>query len=64
MEIFLERLIAERNELEVKVMKLNDFLESPKLDEVDLHHQDLLKLQLHTMTSYLGVLNIRIKDLL
>ena len=39
------------------------FLESPALNKVSLYQQDLLKLQLHAMTSYLGVLNMRLKDL-
>lgn len=63
MSNFLDRLKTEYEELLVKVEKLDDFLHSPKFEELSVLQQGLLVAQMAAMTGYLSILALRINDL-
>jgi hypothetical protein len=63
MSTFLERLIIERNELEEKTNKLEDFLISPSFTNVSEMQRVLLVTQFNLMKMYLYTLQERIYDL-
>lgn len=63
MSNFKERLIAERDELEEKLNKLNDFNADEKVLELGDEVQGLLTIQAGAMYTYLQILNRRL-DLL
>lgn len=64
MSNFLERLQIEREELKIKVEKLNDFIENnPSFDDVSEMQRVLLVTQLNCMAMYLYTLEERIYDL-
>lgn len=58
-ETFTNRLKIEMEELEEKCQKLNDFIESPKFDDLEEMHQNLLKTQFYAMGAYYGALRTR-----
>ena len=60
---FLDRLIAEANELILKVTALGLFINSDKYFNVSNFQQDLIGKQFKAMTQYLGYLQDRIEDL-
>lgn len=60
MEAFVERLVAEYEELTARVAKLNKFMVSAAFKELSETEQNLLDLQLDAMLSYKAVLNSRI----
>ena len=61
---FLERLQTEASELLEKTSKLRAFLESPSCEEkVGSYQYKLLLVQENSMSSYLGVLALRLDDL-
>lgn len=60
MEAFIERMIVEKNELQDKVMKLENFVTGEKFKELKGLEQVYLKEQLKFMKGYLSVLRQRI----
>ena len=63
MSDFIERLNEEQRELNEKVDKLHAFLYSDKIDKASAYQQDLLRIQLYAMRTYLDILSTRINDL-
>lgn len=57
-----DRLVNERDELEVKVNKLRDFVNSKTFNHVSDKKKYLLREQLHHMQCYLDILNDRLHD--
>ena len=57
-----DRLMNERDELEVKVNKLRDFVNSKTFDHVSDKQKYLLCEQLHHMQCYLDILNDRLES--
>lgn len=55
-----DRLVNERDELEMKVSKLRDFVNSKTFDHVSDKQKHLLREQLHHMQCYLDILNDRL----
>ena len=60
MEAFIERMIVEKNELQDKVTKLENFVNGEKFRELRGLEQVYLKEQLKFMRGYLSVLRQRI----
>ena len=60
MEAFIERMILEKNELQEKVTKLENFINGEKFKELKGLEQVYLKEQLKFMKGYLSVLRQRI----
>ena len=60
MEAFVERMIVEKDELQDKVTKLENFVNGEKLRELRGLEQVYLKEQLKFMRGYLSVLRQRI----
>ena len=60
MEAFIERMIVEKNELQDKVTKLENFINGEKIKELKGLEQVYLKEQLKFMKGYLSVLRQRI----
>lgn len=57
-----DRLVNERDELEMKVDKLRNFVNSKTFDHVSDKQKHLLREQLHHMQCYLDILNDRLHD--
>ena len=60
MEAFVERMIVEKDELQDKVTKLENFVNGEKIKELKGLEQVYLKEQLSFMRGYLSVLRQRI----
>jgi len=60
MEAFIERMIIEKDELQDKVTKLENFINVEKFKELKGLEQVYLKEQLKFMRGYLSVLRQRI----
>ena len=60
MEAFVERMITEKDELQDKVTKLENFATGEKFKELKGSEQVYLKEQLKFMKGYLSVLRQRI----
>lgn len=60
METLLDRLINEKNDLQIKFNKLNSFMVSDKFYELDITNQSLLNIQVSAMETYLKCLLERI----
>lgn len=60
MEAFVERMIVEKDELQDKVTKLENFVNGEKFNELKGLEQVYLKEQLSFMRGYLSVLRQRI----
>ncbi|PHI07789.1 hypothetical protein KSU03_06235 [Fusobacterium polymorphum] len=60
MESFVERMIVEKDELQDKVTKLENFVNGEKFKELKGLEQVYLKEQLKFMRGYLSVLRQRI----
>lgn len=60
MEAFIERMIIEKDELQDKVTKLENFINGEKFKELKGLEQVYLKEQLKFMRGYLSVLRQRI----
>ena len=60
MEAFVERMITEKDELQDKVTKLENFVNGEKFKELKGLEQVYLKEQLSFMRGYLSVLKQRI----
>ena len=63
-EPFIQRVINEYNELNVKYIKLSAFINSDKMNELDKEDQDDLVIQANAMVAYISVLDKRIGRLL
>jgi len=63
MSDFKDRLTKECDELIEKVEKLQIFLTSEKIHEVNPIQHDLLVIQLAAMTNYMACLGMRINNL-
>lgn len=61
METFYERLLKESSELGEKVEKLYKFINSENFLQLELIHQELLKLQYNTMCQYIDILDMRVR---
>lgn len=57
-----DRLANERDELEMKVDKLRNFVNSKTFNHVSDKQKHLLREQLHHMQCYLDILNDRLQD--
>lgn len=55
-----QRLIDERQELQLKLEKLSEFIASGKIDKVNAYEQCLLLRQEDAMATYLDILNRRV----
>ena len=60
MEAFVERMVVEKNELQDRVSKLENFVNGEKFKELKGLEQVYLKEQLKFMRGYLSVLRQRI----
>ena len=60
MEAFVERMVVEKNELQDRVTKLENFVNGEKFKELKGLEQVYLKEQLSFMRGYLSVLRQRI----
>ena len=60
MEAFVERMVVEKNELQDRVTKLENFVNGEKFRELRGLEQVYLKEQLKFMRGYLSVLRQRI----
>ena len=60
MEAFIERMIVEKNELQDRVTKLENFINGEKFKELKGLEQVYLKEQLKFMKGYLSLLRQRI----
>ena len=63
-EPFVQRVIDEYNELNVKYIKLSAFINSDKMSELDKEDQDDLVYQANAMVAYISILKKRIGRLL
>lgn len=63
MSTFKERLEQEAAELNEKIVRLQDFINSEKSNEIDKDHKGLLFIQVEAMRTYYQVLLIRLVDL-
>lgn len=61
MEPHVERMVVEKVELEEKVKKLLDFVNTPIYQELDEQTKGLLAIQGRAMQTYLECLQLRIK---
>lgn len=64
MEDFKKRLVAERDELEDKIAKLEAFIGSTRFENLDERNRKLLVAQRDAMRQYSVILNVRISILL
>ena len=59
--VYIDRMVAEKAELETKLEKLYLFMGNFKFRDLDEPNKFLLKEQAKAMNAYLGVLESRIK---
>lgn len=64
MEDFKERLVAERDELDDKIAKIEAFIGSARFEDLDERNRKLLAAQRDAMRQYSVILNVRISILL
>ena len=58
---YVDRMKIERNELRIKLEKLNEFKETKLFENLDDFQKEQLFIQCHLMQRYLEVLNDRIR---
>ena len=63
MNNFSERLINEKRDLQEKLSKLNDFLNTQKFNELSQEQKNLLTIQSKAMDTYLHCLESRLANL-
>ena len=63
-EPFVQRVINEYNEINVKYIKLSAFIDSDKMNELDKEDQDDLVIQANIMIAGISILKKRISRLL
>lgn len=56
-----ERVVAERDDLKRKLERLEAFLHSPRINDIDQQEAHRLRRQAEVMSEYLGILNSRIE---
>jgi len=61
MSDFKDRLMAEREELRIKIYRLRSFICDDKFLKISEIQQNLLSIQIDTMNAYLSVLTARIE---
>lgn len=61
---FKMRLIDERNELDIKIKKLHEFLDTQVFYDLDSEQKTLLREQYKIMRQYVNILNCRLDILL
>lgn len=61
MSDFKERLIDERERLVDKHVKLCEFLATEAGDNLSLGNRKLLSMQVHVMSDYIDILDVRIE---
>lgn len=59
-ETYIDRMISEHEELNLKILKLKDFLFTETFNTLDREEKELLERQLGAMSSYLQILERRI----
>jgi hypothetical protein len=59
---YQERVVEEKGELDVKIGKLFEFVESERFDEVEAQERLRLVRQLSVMREYSGILGVRIES--
>lgn len=64
MEDFKKRLVVERDELDDKLAKLEEFIGSTRFENLDERNGKLLVAQRDAMRQYSVILNVRISILL
>lgn len=57
-----QRVIEEKEELDIKIEKLTSFFETKLFHEIDILEQNRLKTQLHHMGEYSKILSDRINN--
>ena len=60
METFKDRLIAEKKELDEKLIKLKNFIIGPAFVDIESVQRSLLIIQMHAMETYSHCLDERI----
>lgn len=60
----IQRLHRERDALEAKTEKLCKFISSRRHEELPDFQREMLVAQYHAMQTYLGILKLRIADLM
>ena len=60
MENWQERVISESKDLHVKLVYLEEFMESDQFRKLPDDDRDLLRIQFHSMSAYWNVLGLRI----
>lgn len=63
MSNFASRLTDEKNQLDEKILKLDDFIKSNVFNDVDGVQRTLLKIQLSAMITYSQILDERLSIL-
>ncbi len=62
-ETFIDRLMNEEKELDIRLGKLRDFVTSPNFKEINPLQQNLVSAQFTAMGTYLQILRMRINTL-
>ena len=60
MEDYQKRVVAEKEEIDIKIVKLTGFIFSPKFDSVNEKEQERMDTQLRAMMNYSMCLRERI----
>ena len=66
MDKMIEKIKAERSDLNGKISRLSEFLESTEFNrsiKISRLHIDLLRTQLNVMIAYSRILTLRLEDL-
>jgi hypothetical protein len=58
---WFNRLIAERNTLQMKIESLKEYIETEQCKKLSQHQRDLLDLQFNGMITYYGSLSMRVE---
>lgn len=58
---FVNRMFAERADLQDKIVKLDAFIDGDKFNELPIVKKELLVAQYNAMLTYLGILEMRLK---
>lgn len=60
----IKKILIELEQLNSKITKLENFIDSVSVNDITSYHKELLILQLTTMKSYYSCLNLRLQDLI
>jgi len=61
MSSYIDRMVIEKEELDIKISKLDDFICSEKFDEIGNRQRTLLQMQFAAMSAYTSTLGERIR---